>query len=178
MFQCHHQVSMAALLGCVFVGTGTLSAADMSSDLAKIQKQYSGNWVRAGAVEASLGFAGPIRQFSGGKMQIPQTIEIKIEETLDSETVELMQPLLRTIPHRLVATGQFRFGKSKRTICVVARYNDATYLWHGALSVGALDTKVSFIPGAKRDHDLLFLEWFPDIDRGVPAIAAYKRSKE
>jgi len=80
---------------------------------------------------------------------------------------------LARLRHRLVATAQAHEGGRARE-WAVTHHDGGTYGCVVVPNLGVVAFRLSLIPGATSDRDLLFSEW-PDPARKVRVVSAYKR---
>lgn len=183
--------TVACLLAFVSVLPHNLRAQSPSSTsrLDRIDKQpthtkqirFAGTWVRVQELDRRLGF---LKDRDSNLKIVPQdSIEIVLDKspTKDvSKEIAEAQDFLKTQNQSYAAIGTFKNG-GKGSRCFIAYGGGKTYLWRGVNNVGVLPVRISFVRGAAKSKDLLFLDFDPVRDfhrknRRSVRVTAYRRA--
>lgn len=165
------------------------TASEASRDLL-VPPGIAGRWELSTELNRRLGFqdrSETIRR-EGGVMPAPIveiTIDKKLGDSLEDNDVESYREYVTSQgAHELVASGQWRTGNNEgwnfKSETVVTHRRGRTYVWFGT-NVGLLPARVSFVPGASDEQDLMFIDYKPLRDehpanRRSNSVGAYRRA--
>lgn len=162
------------------------TASETSRDL-PVSPGLAGRWELSAELNRQLGFKNRSDMINrdGGVWPSP-IVEIRIDKKLgDSlEDIESYREYVHSQgAHQLVASGQWRTsdekGENFKSETVVTHRRGRTYVWFGT-NVGPLPARVSFVPGASDEQDLMFIDYKPQRDehsahRRSNSVGAYRR---
>jgi hypothetical protein len=125
---------------------------------------YGGKWVQKKRIDKLLGYDAAKEK---------PAIELCFEFRPEKEMENGLRSEIKNAEHQLLVLGHFRIG-DEESACAVAQYDGTTYLWFGAKTIGLIPVSISFIPGATKDRDLLFVNWTPYSQDN--RVTAYRRT--
>lgn len=133
----------------------------------------AGKWARAEDVGAALGF--PAGFPAGGPAAMEFSLDDKPGARWDEDQAKEMKAAVGELKHTMVATARVRMGDKPAGDWVITHHDGATYGCAVVPNAGLVANRLSLVPGAAADRDLLFVEWDVPAGKGR-TVSAYRRA--
>jgi hypothetical protein len=191
MFRFRNAIAIACLACSAFA-----IRADDSPQLpkAKTYPQWQGEWVLSEKFNRILGFTeegrGVESIVGAPPLSFKVSLAARVGEGMEANLLKVYRDTVFTrLGHKIVATGKwdktFRDnpGDSIQASCFITEHEGATFLWVPANYVVIYGGKLSYLEGAKPNHDVLVIDFNNDtnhlagLSRSLDTFAFERKSK-